>query len=758
MRMLWKRRPDANGRLRWGIATATLWLALLASSITYAESVSSVDALSGEDAAQLEYVKAQSSMAEGNYSQALQTLRLLVRNYPNFSDISKARTRISVLSEAVDAGAALVPYLQALDQRDRGEPLHAIESLRRLIADYPNSTLVDDALYLSAYIQVLDRYDFAAALKLLEMLKQQHPSGSYADAGDYLEAISLEQMGHTRQAQLAFMSLRDKHTALALPFGYRWPKGNVMSRYWYERANGRLEILNLQLKSASAIKTQRITAGGILELSINIAGVDYDLVLTPSPLTRGTSWRDGSLEDIEPPAVGVFAGVVKGQSASWARIVFSESTLSGVVFVEGEQHYLQPENLMGTIDYYQPASRSSTVVRSSDGSVRVEGDVLIPPPQGIDAKLLRNQSSLTDLRIVPISIVIDSQYDRYHSGEGLTAALNHLNVTDGFFRESGLALVLDETLVLSEGDDPMALGATTLETVLRTFRDYRRGRATLFNDSALVYLFSGNPRTDATIGLAWIDTACRTDGYDVGVATPSSFGDVLLAHELGHSLGSAHDTDTSCSDDAGYLMWPNISSRTPLDFSSCSSESVMSARSRACLMNAVDMTLAADTDGSTVTFTLNNPDTSVVVHADLTLETTAPNQLLWPASCTEETPTRASCRNLTVAASGKLDVQFPVGADHVDNASMVTAHVSPGEFLDPSMANNVISTHLLFNSANNPEIPASIVTPQLTVTANDQQQPTTTGAASGAFGWCMLLLTGLAFIAKRRRPISTLPV
>ena len=121
--------------------------------------------------------------------------------------------------------------------------------------------------------------------------------------------------------------------------------------------------------------------------------------------------------------------------------------------------------------------------------------------------------------------------DRYYAGAGLSTALNSLNIADGIYRQFGIALTLDEAVTFDNNNDPMNLGPVTLETILRSFRDYRQDYATLFQDSALTYLFSGNPKTDITLGLAWIDTACRVDGYDVGVTTPTGFGDVLLTHD-----------------------------------------------------------------------------------------------------------------------------------------------------------------------------------------------------------------------------------
>ena len=57
---------------------------------------------------------------------------------------------------------------------------------------------------------------------------------------------------------------------------------------------------------------------------------------------------------------------------------------------------------------------------------------------------------------------------------------------------------------------------------------------------SLAHLFSGNTAIDEPVGLAWIDTACRSDGYDVGISTPYQHDILLAAHEIAHNLGLGH--------------------------------------------------------------------------------------------------------------------------------------------------------------------------------------------------------------------------
>ena len=496
------------------------------------------------------YALALESLRDGRHADALARLRRLRIDFPAFEDMPAVQTRVAVLQENPDAGPPLALFLEALDRRDAGDAAAAVERLDDLARRFPAIGLADDALYLAAYFRVMDRYEFARARETLLELGRRFPDTAYRDSAVYLDAIALEQLGDTDSARVALATLRERHTALTLPFAFRWPADNVLSRYWFDRADRRLDIIERRLEDASTLRSRTGGDDGRLRLDVNVAGRDLTLALVPSPLVADTAWLDAGLADRAPPPIGVYDGEVVGERDSWVRAVLRGESITGLVEIDGERHRLVPSDLIGTIDYYRPKPGGGA--GDGDGSTLAERlhapHALRPPPPLGGALPGPSDPSAprSDVRAVPLSIVVDSQYDRYHGGAGLAAALNDLNVADGIYRGFGLSLALDEVLTFDDARDPMAIGPVTLETLLREFRDYRLAQRTLFEGSALTYLFSGNPKTDITLGLAWIDTVCRTDGYDVGVTTPSAFGEVLLTHELGHSLGAQHDTDTEC--------------------------------------------------------------------------------------------------------------------------------------------------------------------------------------------------------------------
>lgn len=692
------------------------------------------------------------------YVGALVSLRKVQRLYPSYTKIAGVQTRAAVLQESADAGASLAVFLSALTLRDNGDMDSALVQLGAIASADPAGALTDDALYIMAYLQVMDRYDFARARESLRTLEERFPESAYTDSAQYLEAIALEQLGNTTAAKTLLMDLRDRHTALNLPLEFRWPKGTVLSRYWFDRADRRLAIVKERVTNASRLSTSQKQSDGKLRVAVNVNGADLQLLLVPSPLTRQTQWLDGGLADQLPPSVGIYDGSVEGITDSWVRVVLRNSSITGSVHMDGKQHKLFPDNLIGTLDYYQPRARNgdgNTV--SSELADSVQGlDVLIAPPEDLLQQALqgRSRTITTDVRAVPVSIVIDSQFNRYYAGEGLSEALNNLNIADGIYRQFGLALVLDEAVTLAEESDPLNHGRVTLETILRRFRDYRLQYASLFGQSALTYLFTGNPRTDATLGLAWIDTACRTDGYDVGVTTPSRFGDVLLTHELGHSLGAQHDTDTVCDTNEQSLMWPNISSRTESEFSECSKASVMQSRSKQCLNNSVDLTLNASSTGTTVSFEVVNPDASLTLDAELVVETSFPDQLEWPAGCQRQTPTSAKCFVDTVQPDERRTISFPVIDQFQNSDAPVTAQLSPIGLLELKSSDN-LATVLVEGGASTQHLIEGSTPGVGTITSTSPNAGATAApsaaSSSGALGWIQLLGLVAWFGCRRRR-------
>ncbi len=716
--------------MRW--RTIIRWfflLALMAPVVALAD-----DEQAAEDA----YQSSIQSIYSGEFRDALQMLRQLQRNYPTYSNIAGVKTRVAILHEADYAGAELGTFLTALSARDAGDAESAIELLQSVVTDAPDSPLVDDAIYLMAYVHLMERFDYDNALLQLRQLEVITPDTAYTDAADYLEAIAYEQSGRTAQAIEFFVALRTRHTSVSLPFGYRIAKGNVLSRYWFDRADRRLEMLSEREDQSTTLMSRNSVSENELHLSVLVAGVELDLILEPSSIAESAQWRDGTLQDQTPPTVGIFSGYVQGDKQSWARVVVSENDIQGVVMQDGVEHRLHSEDLIGTLDYYQPKHRAGAAIQmgGSEDALPLMLDTLATPPLSARNSLDLRATPVTDVRVVPLSIVIDSQYNRYYNGEALLQAISGLNVADQIYRSLGLTLKLDESIVIQEESaDPLAIGPTTLETMLRNFRNFRQQRSTLFGDSALVYLFTGNPKTDITLGLAWIDTACRHDGFDVGVTTPSSFADILLTHELGHSLGAQHDTDTACSGMNGKLMSPRISASTDTAMSDCTRNSIVNSLNRSCFLDALDLALDVSQVGNTVDIEVQNLDLNSAANAQLMIEVGTNLAVSWPDRCQPVSPGSAECQlsDIQPQSSVILSVVFESSSD-----ARLSVKVSSLDAYDPRPSNNSVALNVDASPSD------SMVALNESNTMNSSIEPQTSAASGGGGASSWIWLAGLA--------------
>lgn len=740
------------------VVTAVLLLGL--SPGLYAATAQGFDAVVlrvDEGPADAAYEASLALIEEGLHAEALVALRRVQARYPSYSKLSRVQTRVAVLHEAADAGDALDVFLRALDARDAGQLEQALELLDWIVTERANSTLLDDALYLGAYLSVMDGYDFSDAQARLAELSRRFPDSAYSDSADYLSAIVAEQMGNTATARQILVTLRDRHTALGLPFGFRWPAGNVLSRYWFDRAERRIDIIDRRLRTASRIEGSDVLDDGRMRVGVNVDGIDMQLLLSPSALVRDTSWNDARLIDRLPPDVGVYEGEVEGSEGSWVRATISNGSITGMIEINGVRMRLLPAHLTGTLDYYQPSSRHSTVGTAggfdpTDPTLANQLQAIdllrAPPRSNASGNTLRaGATQQTEIRAVPISIVVDSRFDAYHAGMGLATALNYLNIADGVYRQYGLAITLDEAVGFTDDADPMKLNAGTLESFLRTFRTYRMSHETLFEDSAAAYLFTGNQKTDVTLGLAWIDTLCRTDGYDVGITTPSSFGDVLLTHELGHSFGAQHDSDTACASDSDALMWPHISDNTPTRLTSCSAASVSASRRLSCLSNTVDLKLDANIRGDAVVFGITNPEVSMGLDAQLIVETGVPGQVEWPDNCREITPTSADCLISTIGPAERLEFQLPLDTSVSAANEPIGGEVIPVGIVELAPSDNTATTDGSAYSVQTSAIGTESTTIAATELASNDELPSIGGGSGGgAIGpWAVIFWGVLGF-------------
>ena len=190
------------------------------------------------------YYRARDLEDRGEYAASAAAYDDYVDNRPVTVNKRRAAIKLPVIQEATLYGTDddFTLYLAAMNAREAGELDRAIDALDTLLLLHADSYLADDALYLKAYIALMDRGDHAAALRSLRSLRTEHPDTTYYDTALYAEGLSQQGLGNDALARSIFLDLRYRHTGMDA-LGITLPKDDLLSRLWFERASDALDAL-----------------------------------------------------------------------------------------------------------------------------------------------------------------------------------------------------------------------------------------------------------------------------------------------------------------------------------------------------------------------------------------------------------------------------------------------------------------------------------------------------------------------------------
>lgn len=445
---------------------------------------------------------------------------------------------------------------------------------------------------------------------------------------------------------------------------------------------------------------------------LDISNIDHQwlLQLTPKRLLDNSSILNDALLDLPQ----FFDGVVVDDDSSWARIAHDDSgegVFSGHVFTAGRLYELKYFDSMGghTLASLAGDTDLGTIPLSASTEISTETE----PDTAYSPSLPSSKTEFLAPRAIRIGIVVDSRYNEYHDQQGLVHALGIINGVDGLYQSQlGLAVMVDSVRVYDDpAQDPLRNFQGSVDQILDAYRDIRMNDEALPAELALVHLFSGHDDPDQIVGLGWINTACRLDGYDLSVSTPFPYDMLLSAHEIAHNLGAEHDDGAACVADnaisGSEIMWSELSGGTQPVFSSCSLVRMKPALSAACVTDNIDVgvDLKARATGTPyrmdITLTAINQD--LVRPASQTTSTTefpADTLLSAPsAGCTIQ-GSQLQCQHDALAASGfqavSVSADFSVAGD---SQALITTRLSPISFSDTEQGNNRAALQIDLESA-----------------------------------------------------------
>ena len=208
----------------------------------------------GSNRVEAMYYNAREFEEAGDYVSAISEYRGYLNAGNSTPNRARAMIKLPLLQEADVYGtsADFGLYKAALDKRDEGDSDAALSLIDALLRQHSDSYLVDDAKYMSNYIQMVDFGNYQIAYEGLHDLINEHPESRYIDTALYSQGLAQHELGNVAKAEEIFLALKDRHTGVRLDlFEVQWPKDNYVSRLWFDRSEEQLEEIQKLTDSSS---------------------------------------------------------------------------------------------------------------------------------------------------------------------------------------------------------------------------------------------------------------------------------------------------------------------------------------------------------------------------------------------------------------------------------------------------------------------------------------------------------------------------
>ena len=519
-------------------------------------------------------------------------------------------------------------------------------------------------------------------------------------------------------------------------------------------------------------------------LFITIDGLGYKLILTTNLKLQHHSTQNSSTKH--------FTGIIENRPESWARLSIIDNHWQGVISIDGDISPISPDN--STIDTEGNLIVSNLSAERSTplhcGSPNAISPQKITAEKMIEHQLI-NYTALCDDTINGICIVaelelaFDQAFQARYPNNAADQANSLINIVEGYYINDmniGFNQITSELLTSETFSS-----STDAVSLLDDIRSKKVNNQIPFikNDAALFHFVTGREFDTSTVGVAYLGTLCDTNGYSVGTSQLVS-GNIpitalVVAHEIGHNLGSSHDDPANNTCDSGFIMAPSLSSFAN-QFSSCSIESIQSTISNTnnveqCINFAADVVISADennatssesTDTTTDNFTISisslyQPVTAISIAGTLsTTDTSFPlNGEFTSVSLPGTTCTIASdglsyqCVLNTTTPLHTLSVSSTGTNTSLDMIHSVSI-VSPSTVVDINANNNSYIRSLTINNTTTPDesnddtAPEDTTTPEVsdTSTHSSSDNSDSGGGGGGSISWSILISL---FLVKLRR-------
>jgi MYXO-CTERM domain-containing protein len=286
----------------------------------------------------------------------------------------------------------------------------------------------------------------------------------------------------------------------------------------------------------------------------------------------------------------VLRGELRGIAHSWVRLARIGDALEGAIW-DGRDLYVvtSKSRIDANLTLPLDGAPSQTVVyRLSDTLGALPPgfcglDVKLPASaakartgleqyRAMVAELSAGAAALAANEQLDVSLIADTAFQTQFGQFARDAMIARLNTVDGIFSDQvGVRIVPTELRMIPAGSDPFT--SPSGETLLDQLATYRSSTPEV-RAAGIAHLMTGKNLTGSTVGIAYLDSLC--DPREGVSLSDSELGDffsaLVMAHELGHNFGAAHDgipmPGCATTPPTGYLMAPELGGSAT--FSQCS--------------------------------------------------------------------------------------------------------------------------------------------------------------------------------------------
>ncbi len=348
-----------------------------------------------------------------------------------------------------------------------------------------------------------------------------------------------------------------------------------------------LRVRNLEAEPAAGIDE--------ISLQFTLDGSDYDVLLTRTSIFSSGArnvWTLNGQQYRELSGGDFYSGVVAGRQGAVLRVRIDDGSLEGLVITPDQIYFLEPARRR------QVSAQSDLTLAYRLSDIRFSDELEcgfeIPEVghedrwiEGLRAEPIADSLGFggAALREIEIRLFVDSHYFQRHGPDSAIRVQTLVHSANAFYEPLGITFRVAETSIsLSRADDGLS---DTLDAIDLLNEFSHSGSV---GSSDVAHLMTGRDLDGSTIGMAWRASLCDPNfavGLSQDLLDPASRA-VLMAHELGHNIGAAHDgSPGTCSEEtAGRIMWPWIYPESS-GFSDCSSRAFSRNLERAACASSI---------------------------------------------------------------------------------------------------------------------------------------------------------------------------